>query len=199
MAVCCIGGVCIPYSALIPLLVYALKWFIEKLYAWGLVPDSVLESLNKTLHWKQSQTDENVDDDKQYSTSCCDASGTVLRIETKEQWNSLFRTVDEGDAMIVVCKFTAGWCGPCKTIQPHYEKLAKQYINVNTKFCVADVDNPSLQSLVGALGIAVLPSFCICTDNNQAVAKYSGSDPAKVTDIIVNTIQTTRKSFKKMQ
>ena len=31
MSLCCIGGVCVPYSALLPLLVWSAKWIVEKL------------------------------------------------------------------------------------------------------------------------------------------------------------------------
>jgi thioredoxin 1 len=42
---------------------------------------------------------------------------------------------------LVVLKFSADWCGPCKRIAPEMEKLAEQ--NCDIAFCHIDVDESS--------------------------------------------------------
>ena len=43
-----------------------------------------------------------------------------------------------GNGQLVVVKFSAEWCGPCKQIEPIYYAIAKNAISV--KFLVVDVD-----------------------------------------------------------
>ena len=54
MSTLCIGGVCIPYAGLVPLLLLALKWVAEQLAKVGLLPDFIIKSLG--LHSSSSAT-----------------------------------------------------------------------------------------------------------------------------------------------
>jgi hypothetical protein len=38
---CCIGGVCVPYTAVVPILLLALKWLAQKLANYGLLPSAI--------------------------------------------------------------------------------------------------------------------------------------------------------------
>ena len=42
----------------------------------------------------------------------------------------------------VLVKFTADWCGPCKTLQPTLDELATEYAG-KVKFIVVDIDKTS--------------------------------------------------------
>jgi thiol-disulfide isomerase/thioredoxin len=46
MALCCIGGVCIPYSAIIPLIIYGFRWLFQKLVTWGVLPSWISSALS---------------------------------------------------------------------------------------------------------------------------------------------------------
>jgi thiol-disulfide isomerase/thioredoxin len=247
MAVCCIGGVCIPYTALIPLLLYGLKWLLEKLVTSGLLPKSwhekiVLFIVNATSATtrKLRPNEETATDETSNlsSSSCCinersssrirrrhhdvsdkiaknasiivsDDQGKrqkdndnveeeiVITIKNSEQWDGCFRNIVEDNlkfARIVICKFTADWCKPCKEIHPHYVELAKTHSNGNIQFCVIDVDNDQLEDVVGTLGVAILPTFCsFGSSKNKPINKYVGSDPNKINEFVENVIGTVAK------
>ncbi|RUS87862.1 hypothetical protein EGW08_004395 [Elysia chlorotica] len=68
--------------------------------------------------------------------------------------NAWFReTVD--NAPIVIVKFHAQWCGPCKIIQPAVDQMAKE--NPNVQFLSVDVDE--LEDLADDCNISMLPTF----------------------------------------
>lgn len=50
---------------------------------------------------------------------------------------SLFDKILSANELVMV-KFTAAWCGPCKVIAPVYERLCEATLNV--KFIEVDVD-----------------------------------------------------------
>jgi thiol-disulfide isomerase/thioredoxin len=47
MPLCCVGGVCVPYSALVPLLLYGLKWIVQQLSSYGLIPSWIIQEFNR--------------------------------------------------------------------------------------------------------------------------------------------------------
>ena len=52
---------------------------------------------------------------------------------------------NKADKKIVVLKFTAEWCGPCKKIKPHCEEFCKN-MSENILFYEIDVDE-SIESV----------------------------------------------------
>lgn len=166
MALCCIGGVCIPYSALVPLLVYALKWLVEKLVTAGLLPKS-LETELATRLGRPPSTRKEPPSLQETTDSCC---SIVKVIDDEDQWAAL---VSSSDTPVVV-KFTAVWCHPCKAIQPVFEQLADEH---RALFVTVDVDE--LDSVTAEYGIAMMPTFGVIK-NGKMVARYSGSDQEKL-------------------
>mmetsp|Transcript_13185 Transcript_13185/g.19753 ORF Transcript_13185/g.19753 Transcript_13185/m.19753 type:complete len:233 (+) Transcript_13185:158-856(+) len=75
MSCLCIGGVCIPYAGLIPLLLFALKWVAAQLWAKvGLLPDFVATRLG--LQQQQQSEKE--------TSSCAEGGGSCCTSETKK-------------------------------------------------------------------------------------------------------------------
>jgi len=63
-----------------------------------------------------------------------------------------------GDKPCII-DFYANWCGPCKTIAPILEDLAKEY---DGQIYVYKVDTESEQELAAAFGIRSIPTVLFC-------------------------------------
>ena len=109
----CVGGVCVPYTAVVPILILGFKWFAGKLASWGLLPKSI-QNLLQIHATSPPGGDEN---SKEKSTEqCCNSSSStatpataastgpslVQELESEEMFP---KVVNESDK--VVCKFTA--------------------------------------------------------------------------------------------
>ena len=80
-----------------------------------------------------------------------------------------------GDKPCII-DFYAAWCGPCKTIAPILEDLAKEY---DEQIYIYKVDTEVEQELAGAFGIRSIPSVLFCPMNGTpqmaqgAMPKYA--------------------------
>ena len=66
-----------------------------------------------------------------------------------------------GDKPCII-DFYAAWCGPCKTIAPILEDLAKEY---DGQIDIYKIDTEAEQELAGAFGIRSIPSILFCPMN----------------------------------
>ncbi|KAF8057849.1 hypothetical protein N665_1253s0007 [Sinapis alba] len=65
------------------------------------------------------------------------ASPLIVEMKKKNQWKSRFNALKDTNKLVVI-KFTAKWCGPCKSLEPKLEELASKYTDV--EFVKIDVD-----------------------------------------------------------
>ena len=79
----------------------------------------------------------------------------------------------------VIVDFTATWCGPCKTISPVFEELAKKTPNV--RFLKVDVDECS--DVAQDENIQSMPTF-LAYHNGVKFDNFSGANPAKLSDLV---------------
>jgi len=63
-----------------------------------------------------------------------------------------------GDKPCII-DFYASWCGPCKTIAPILEELAKEY---DGQIYIYKIDTEKEQELAGAFGIRSIPTILFC-------------------------------------
>lgn len=211
MALCCIGGVCVPYSALVPLLLYGLRWVLQKLAAAGLLPPAVAAALARFLpssssccekkqprqqeqqkqlrrrRSKVSKQDSLEVTRRTTASSCCsDEDDGIQTLETEEELTSLLSMSDQA----VILKFTATWCKPCKQIQPVYEELASDIHNKERlRFAVADADE--LDEAAGRYGVVALPAF-VAVRAGKVVDKYAGSDETKLREFVEKVTAKTK-------
>lgn len=82
------------------------------------------------------------------------------------------QTVLKSD-MPVVVDFWAPWCGPCRAIAPHLEKLAGEY---DGRLTIAKVNTDEHQRWAGQLGIQGIPTLIIFK-NGEEVERLVGSRP----------------------
>lgn len=172
MALCCIGGVCIPYSALLPFLAYGVQWLLAKLIAFFPVwLQERLRPVKKVV--KQS--------DSCCTSQTCSTDGDIIisQVETNEQWNNLLQSNNNNMPVIIICKFTASWCQPCKKIQPVFESLAKE--RDGGVFCIVDVDD--MEEIASEYKVAMLPTFLVLKGPVE-VARYAGSDESQLRRLV---------------
>ena len=80
------------------------------------------------------------------------ASAQVQRFDTVEEYNKAFK----GDKPLITL-ISGVWCGPCKTMKPHYSKVATN--NTDILFCIIDVDNAEFEELYNKWSVRSVPTF----------------------------------------
>ena len=168
----CIGGVCIPYSALWPLLLLFLKPLLQYLFPTLYAKkDNDVDLKNKKMTIPTAQEETN----KVYK------DGEVIEIELESEFSTLLKT-----SKLVVIKFTASWCGPCKKIQPMYEDLAK-HSETGIKFLVVDVDK--LENVASEWDALRIPFF-VTVKNGEKVDSAVTTSEEKLTQMIQSLVSS---------
>lgn len=73
---------------------------------------------------------------------------------------------------MVAVRFTAEWCGPCKTFAPAFAEVAADPRNEDVHFLVADADKN--QALTAQYGVRGLPSVLFFYDGHL-IGRVSGA------------------------
>ena len=76
----------------------------------------------------------------------------------------------------------ADWCGPCKTINPLYERLSAQFSRTG-KVTFVKVDTENQQEISLKYGVTALPTFLIFRES-QVHASCRGADAKKLSDMV---------------
>ena len=78
---------------------------------------------------------------------------------------------------LVVFKYGAEWCGPCKKMAPLVEKLAAKY--PNSYFVEVDVDNEEIGEHDDLSNVRSIPHFKFFVDG-KLVNEFHGGDSDKL-------------------
>lgn len=85
-----------------------------------------------------------------------------------------------GNKLIVVDLF-ANWCGPCRNVAPHVERLAKKY---ESQIVMVKVDVDSARDLAsGVFRVHAMPTF-VFLKGGKEVHRYSDDDSVTLEDTI---------------
>lgn len=88
----------------------------------------------------------------------------------------------------VVVDFYAQWCGPCKMIKPHLEKLAEKY---KDQVRIVAIDSDENQDLVSEYEVRSLPTIKFFTQTSIIDDTIVGAtSPAKIEEKIIKLIGT---------
>jgi len=86
-----------------------------------------------------------------------------------------FRSVLQNHEIVVV-KFTASWCGPCKSIEPFFVSMyQKCYERMKEKVFFVKVDVDDLDEIAQENKISMMPTF-IVFQKGKNIASMSGSN-----------------------
>lgn len=88
----------------------------------------------------------------------------VSEIETLEEFVELLK--EKSDYLFVI-DFFATWCAPCKTVAPIYEEVARSLSDKKIFFCKMDVENDSLEQVIGSFKVQSMPTFVIAGLNEE--------------------------------
>ncbi|KAK9458062.1 PITH domain-containing protein [Dipodascopsis uninucleata] len=100
-------------------------------------------------------------------------SAKVTTVTTVEEFTRLC------EAPLLVIDFNATWCGPCKVIAPHFEKLPGQFPGV--KFASIDID--SAREIATQYSITAVPTFLFLAKGKE-IARVRGANLQELTKTV---------------
>jgi thioredoxin 1 len=85
----------------------------------------------------------------------------------------------------ILVDFWAEWCGPCKSIAPILEEVAKEY---DGKLTIAKLDVDSNQTVPGKFGIRGIPTLILFKNGVPAAQKVGAMAKGQLTSFIDSNI-----------
>lgn len=85
----------------------------------------------------------------------------------------------------VLVDFWAAWCGPCRSIAPYIEQMAKEY---QGQVKVAKLDTDANQKIARQYDIRSIPTFIIFK-NGQPTARFTGASPQHIKRMIEDAVR----------
>ncbi|KAM0326344.1 hypothetical protein ACHAQA_006945 [Verticillium albo-atrum] len=111
----------------------------------------------------------------------------LVSIQSPSQWQEILSSTN-----VVVADFYADWCGPCKAIAPHFEKMANEYSKPKkVAFCKINVDTQS--SISRAHGVSAMPTFIIF-HAGKAIETIRGANPPALANAVTNAMKLPDKT-----
>ncbi|CAJ1950630.1 unnamed protein product [Cylindrotheca closterium] len=173
----CLGGVCVPYTAVVPIIILGLKWILEKFGLAQYLPKYLRDMLQVQGVAASSS-----------SEKCCATSSSevavskggtskVQPLESMEEFEELLS--NNSNKVKVVCKFTSSWCQPCKRVQPFFQECSsqpqyqKKKDGSNVLFRTIDVDE--FDELSSKYKVSMMPTFLVL-QGDKVLGTYAGSN-----------------------
>ena len=108
----------------------------------------------------------------------------VINITTPVEWNNFIDTLSD---YLVLVKFGAEWCGPCKKISPAFHELATR----NDVICI-EIDVDAAEDISNVCEIQQIPTFHFIYNKKLLDELNSGNK-----DNLLNTFNNCLKYIKK--
>jgi thioredoxin 1 len=80
-------------------------------------------------------------------------------------------------------EFGAQWCGPCRTMEPIFERLSKKYSSIS--FRKVDVDKQP--ELASEYGVMSLPTFMFIQDGHPISSIIGAVPESRLEKLLQNT------------
>lgn len=113
---------------------------------------------------------------------------TVHKINTPDEFDTALKS-----NKVIIVKFTATWCGPCKKIAPLFKTLSDE--NSDIYFIEVDVDKMTKsggEDVLSNCGVTCMPMFITFYDS-KIVDNFPGADSEKLTKMVksINDLYST--------
>ena len=190
----CFCGVCIPYNAIFPVIMIALK------YIWDWIQINMLGrskdvkkvdssgSSAPNLRGSASENTSDVKDKNCTDKNCaCEEPTSQTNGKSSKYPSDHFYLTKEHDlnGLLLdspcVLKFTASWCKPCKKIEPLIDELSKQKEYAHVHFVSVDVDE--FEDIQHSNSVLSLPTM-IAFHGHKEHSRISGADTTKICDFL---------------
>ena len=172
----CIGPVCIPWTAFVPIVIWLFKPIYVRLpleyqegikRRWAAINDYMQVAVYDRIGWKAKAKPEKSADPPAGGASVGDAllaqRGGVVGLHSEAEWNAALE-LTKGSGVPMIVDFTAVWCGPCQKIAPDFARLAKE--NTSALFVKIDVDE--LEDVMTEAGVVAMPTFQVYKEGKIA-------------------------------
>ena len=88
---------------------------------------------------------------------------------------------------LIICYFTATWCGPCRNISPDITTLGEKADQIT----VLKIDVDDCEEVSAQCQIDCMPTFKFHLNNSlEPVAKFSGADKTKLFNVVGELLET---------
>jgi thioredoxin 1 len=156
MALLCICGICIPYSSLLP--IFLILWrpiwsFVCSVFGWE---EKKAQKVSHEPLVREGESTAKVH--------------SPINFSEEMNWNDIINK-----NCLTVCRFTAGWCKPCKAVEPIFFEAASQFSS--NQFVTVDVDKH--EELFQNLGILAIPHIQLY-QNGKLLENLSGDETKKL-------------------
>ncbi|PWI68083.1 hypothetical protein PCL_02484 [Purpureocillium lilacinum] len=105
-----------------------------------------------------------------------------ISIGSVAEWQSLLSGTN-----VVVADFYADWCGPCKMIAPHFERLAKEHSRPK-KVAFAKVNVDTQSAIARTNGVSAMPTFKVFHGGN-CIDTIKGANPSALSEAISKAVK----------
>lgn len=174
---CCIFGVCIPYSVLWPFVLL----FIQQ--CWGYIAAALgFKKAEEVCGPSKLDTKTPEEQEKllaEYHHEANNSPQMVVYLTKDLNFNSII-----SDSKCTFVRFTAAWCKPCKAVEPLLNELRKQH-DQQANFLNVDVDDHD--EIAACFGIMQIPQL-LCFKDGIEVKRLAGRDDAAITAFVTDAI-----------
>jgi putative thioredoxin len=98
-------------------------------------------------------------------------------------------------AMPVLVDFWAPWCGPCRTLGPLLERLARSY---DGRFALVKVNTETEPEIAGSFGVSSIPAVFVLRDG-RVVDSFVGAQPEATVRAILDGVLPTPADEKRSE